>query len=638
MNMIFSKRQRDILIELIKQENYITSKKLALLNNVSIRTIKSEVKQINSYLQVYDMLIESCTGLGYRINTVGNKEMADINLLLEDIDYERHSIINETMKDRTDYIAIKFLKEQDFVKSEQLLNELYISPSTLSHDLRQVKHIFKMFNLKIISKPYKGLYIFGDEINIRNCIDCLFFKKNKTKKAKYLLYGNNVLSEIGNIYNALTEIIESSSFKYPFYNLKDIAIQVYISIQRIKMDHSLKSKEINRSSDEVREIVEGIKKYVSDKYKINYNENEINRLECIIDTLYVMNDNKKFELEYKYLLDETFKDINYMFGINFQNDYTMADFLISHLNQLIRRSKNNVMINNPLTDKILKDYLLPVDIANVLADNLKEKYNLKISIDEFSYLVLYFNLTIYSGSQMKDKSLLVFCPTSRAEEQLIKEEVYRLFKEIVKQIKIVNKEELENKCYSNLDIIITNTELPVCIPEYIQVIRADLDNKMELFSKILIQLNEHVKGTFNINELLNEDMISNNICINSKEEYFEFLFDNLCEGLYMDYGEASHLYDCVEEFGQEIGSQIVFIRSQNKFVLPFIHITLAKEQFFWERYYAKLIIFVNFGDSNAEFRDFIYSKFQRIFSNKDIVDEFMKELSFETIEKELQSK
>ena len=48
------------------------------------------------------------------------------------------------------------------------------------------------------------------------------------------------------------------------------------------------------------------------------------------------------------------------------------------------------MIYNPLAERILSNYLLSVDF-NVLARRLEQTYHFKISIDEFSYLVLYFN-------------------------------------------------------------------------------------------------------------------------------------------------------------------------------------------------------------------------------------------------------
>ena len=55
------------------------------------------------------------------------------------------------------------------------------------------------------------------------------------------------------------------------------------------------------------------------------------------------------------------------------------------------------------------------------------------------------------------------------------------------------------------------------------------------------------------------------------------MFDSLCESLIMDYGVSGHLYSQLEKFGQEIGENVVLVRSQNRFVLPFMHITFVKE-------------------------------------------------------------
>lgn len=633
--MTFTKRQKTMIMELIKRDEYITSRQLSLAAGVSVRTIKSEVKQINELLRVYGICIESKTGLGYRVNTLDGKQMPDVNRFLEDLNYDNMVILSNSMEGRIRYIASRLLNGETYIKSEVLADELFISTSTLSSDVKQLKYIVGMYGLKINSKPYKGLYISGKEKNIRNCIDFLSYKSLRQKENMAKQVDDHALTMIQQVYQTLVKITEKYNLQYPYYSLKDIAVQVYIQMERMKQGFVLSKDEEYQSDEIVKKIVAELEEFITETFEMSLPNSERSRLECLIDTLYIVDDHADSYFEYKVILDEVFKEISVLFNYNFNQDFDLTQSLLFHIRQLIKRCTNDVMIYNPLADHVLRDYLLSVDFANVLARKLKEKYHVSISIDEFSYLVIYFNVTIYSSSRMKEKSLYIYCPSSRAEEQMIREEVKRLFHEIVKHIEVVTKEQLEHKCYSGLDIIITSDELPSVVPAYIPVVKADMNHKMEFISNILIQLNEQVEGSFNMDELLSEEMFCVGASIGAQDEYFEFLFDDLCERMIMDYGEAHYLYEQAEKYGQEVGSHIVFIRSQNRFVLPFIHITFLNEMFFWNHDYVKLIIFVNFGDSTVEFRDFVYRKFKKLFSDKERLDKIFKKKDFDTFMKVL---
>lgn len=624
--MTFTRRQRMLLMELIKQDDFLTSKQLSLYANVSIRTIKSEVKRINEILEVYDIFIESKTGVGYIMNTVGKKEIADINDFLDDLGYDPNVFVVESMEERIVYIANRLLDNEMYIKSEVLADELFISTSTLSHDLKQVKYIFQNYDLKISSKPYKGIRIIGKEKNIRNCIDFLNFK-NKEKRLMRTSYDENANRWIEYFVETLTVIADTYEFPYPSYCFYDIAVQTYITFFRVSKGFHIDYEQYSGSILAKKMTSQYLQK-LCEKWGISMGASEVMRMECMIDTLYVLAEDHENDTECTLLLESALQDINATYSYDFEQEFHLLPSLKQHMKQLIKRCQYEVRIYNPLADCILKDYFLSVDFANVLARKLEEHFHFTISLDEFSYLVLYFNVTVYAQSKMKEKALYIYCPSSRAEEQLIYEEVRRLFKEIVLKIEVVSKEQLDNMKYNGLDIFITNVSLPPCVPNYVQRIEADLNYKLEFISKILIQLNEQVKGYFNLKELLSEDMFYINKAIASKEEYYEFLFDSLCDAMVMDYGEANYLYEKVEKLGQEVGNHVVFVRSQNKFVMPFIHITFVKDLFYWDTGYVKVIIFINFADSSVEFRDCVYQYFKRLFSNKTKIDQLLHNPSF----------
>lgn len=621
----------------LKEEHYITSNDIALQAGVSVRTIKSEIKLINELLKTYDFYVESKTGLGYRMSTRGCKPIPDMNYFLEDLEYDTIFKGDQSLEGRVRYIAIRLLDSAAYIKSECLADELFISASTLSHDLKQVKYIFQNFHIHIRSRPYKGLIAVGEEIDIRNCIDFLYFKNHRYETEGLPIYGEDTIPIIQKMFHTLSNITDRYRLQYPSYSLHDIAVQTFIACQRTKKGCVLKQFTYPNSTT-AHEITQEYAAEIENQWGMTMPTAEMQRLECMIDTLYVVDEMHSYEAEHKRILNDTFCEINALFGFDFEEEFTLKAALMQHMKQLVKRCCHHVLIDNPLADRVLSDYLLSVDFANVLARKLQDHYHFMISSDEFSYLVLYFNVTAYASSRMKDKSLYIYCPTSRAEEQIIREEVTHLFKEIVHKIVAVSKEDLEKMHYNGLDLLLTSSDLPACVPAYVQRVPVDFNHKMEFISNILIALNKQIEGYFNIDELLNKDFFVVNPAISSKDEYFEFLFDHLCESMMMDYGEAEYLYERVEPFGQEVGNHIVFMRSQNKFVMPFMHITFVKDMFYWNSDYVKMMIFINFGDSSVEFREFVYQRFKRFFADKSLVDRIFKTMDFDFFMKEIMRK
>ncbi|MFB8732997.1 helix-turn-helix domain-containing protein [Bacillus sp. SL00103] len=71
-------------------------------------------------------------------------------------------------EERVRFIMRKLLLQQDYLKIDQLAEELFISRMTVSSDLKK-DELLARYGMALVSKPGFGLKIEGDELQKRTC-------------------------------------------------------------------------------------------------------------------------------------------------------------------------------------------------------------------------------------------------------------------------------------------------------------------------------------------------------------------------------------------------------------------------------------------------------------------------------------
>ena len=184
-----NRRYRDILSIILNTDECITGNELARLCNVTIRTIRQDIKEINVLLKEYNVEIDSSVKKGYFLNKKNKEILKKNNIIRKVLDYEYIIETPNLPIDRQMYILLK-LTTKKYITVEELAESLYVSAATINNDIIFInKWLKKDLKLGISYSLNEGITLKANENEKRNIISwVLSIRTNISTISKYWNY------------------------------------------------------------------------------------------------------------------------------------------------------------------------------------------------------------------------------------------------------------------------------------------------------------------------------------------------------------------------------------------------------------------------------------------------------------------
>ena len=109
---------------------------------VSQRTVRNDISKINDFLVKYNSSIKKLKDNSYSLTFVNE---IDEKIFKNDF-YSFDSFNFNEPKDRILYIKLAYLYAENYIKLDDLADEMFISKSTIQNDLKQVKKDLDNYN------------------------------------------------------------------------------------------------------------------------------------------------------------------------------------------------------------------------------------------------------------------------------------------------------------------------------------------------------------------------------------------------------------------------------------------------------------------------------------------------------------
>lgn len=401
---MFTKRQISLIQTIMNQSEGISGKRLSTHLNVSDRTIRNDINQINQILKAYDCTISSTNTKGYYI-TSSNKV-----LLQELLDDEDTSQMDK--QDRF-YATLGYvLFSSKCLTIEDLADALFVSEQTIYKDMVRMQKVL-LLEYSIDLFEIKGNLILCR--SYEEAIRMMFFKLSKKeiltanvdnplplKLICHTVYQENdfytIKKLIENFYRSIDVQLSSDS-------LYMLTWAIYFCILRNKQGFCMDAcTPCDNVDDEVCNVVDALCNkhyllYPQDQYLLQKYMKTLGMIKSNQSILIISDDCKKIMNEFS---DEVLRK----YDLDICSNQELYDNMQLHVDVMLHRLQEQLPIINPMMKEVKQKYPFAYEIAMLIVPIVFKYRNEYLNDDEISYVAIYIQYVVES-QDMKLKTLLV---------------------------------------------------------------------------------------------------------------------------------------------------------------------------------------------------------------------------------------
>lgn len=533
------RKQEELINYLYTHNEKVTANILSKALNLSIRTIKSYIAELNMN---YPSLISS-SNRGYVIDKVKANSLLQYK---DDIpqDYESRCI----------YIIKKtLLEKQDYIDIFDLCEELFISYSTLKKDIYKMNTSFANFKITFSSENNK-LHVGGSEQNKRKLISHVMSEEVSGNFLNLTLLQESFPDyDLDDACTLIKDICKQHHYYLNDFSCVNFILHVTIMVSRINHgNHIINNNEliqVTNKNDE--KIAKELCLALEQVFNVSFNSSEILEIYILFknNANYINDENENVSLlvsdEIIQITKNIIKNVDEHFFINLDSDNFITPFML-HLKNLKNRLIKNNLLKNPMLDSIKISCPTIYDISTFIAYQLTLSFHENVNEDEIAFIALHVGTEIERQKKEETKvSCLLLCPEYLNITSTLHKKIMMDFGD---QLTIQKSISFENEILgNNFDLLITTVPVlestnyfTVLLPPFPMsyeknkildaVIRIENTKKSQILTnnlnfyfneKLFYSMNEDISKSAVINELAERMINLGYVEENFKEEIWK---------------------------------------------------------------------------------------------------------------------
>lgn len=625
-----------LLNTLSAREDPMSAEACAKLLNVSCSLVKKRIRELKGVLEDHGCAIvgKSGHGNGYGLD-IGDPALYEAyiqEVLPEEIEKEKQDF-NER-SNRVRYISQFLLGAGDYVKSEELAEELAVSRSQFSKDLLLVKRNFEQYGVELISKAHHGIKIKADEKSIRLCLANDYMNHVHLTGGKMYMDSSRKFQEE---LKTISEIILDSAecYGYPMTDIlvQNLTVHIYVAIKRMaggnpmKVDDKLRRQVLN---SEEKPLAERIVRSVEETFHISFDKEELCYIIMHLSAKHAVSENCLLDEEVMEIIEEMLLRIKEKYGLDLTRNLDLILMLGIHTLPLLKRVKYKIALKNPLLGEIKSNLYFAYEMALCACSVINERFHCTLSQDEIAYYALSLKVAMDELRNHRKKNVLLVCSSGRGSTQLLKYDFQKKFGEQLERVETCNLFELDKLDLSSFDCVFSTVPVQRKLPVPVFRIKYFLDDDSEkLVHRVLCTQSkaERVKSYFKRN------MFQGCLKADSKKEALESIVK-----------EAEKKQELPEHFLEAVlrREQLEDTQLAPLVAMPhpdgaivkneLISVNVLQKPVFWGKNEVQLVILIalspNFVKSDELFFEFI----AEFIHDKSMVNKLINASSFEVLQ------
>lgn len=469
MKSLFGDNRLANLLQLLYQTPGAAVSTLAWKLEVSERTVRNDIKQLNDLLRGC-AAVEGAQGR-YTLRVFDTERFQKVFAALSEAD----DFLNSP-RNRMDYLFGRLMRSDRPLLTDELAYEMNVGRTTLMSDLKKLRAELEPYRLEILGKTSKGLMLRGQESDIRKYV----LDQNYAQ-----LYRDYPLDdEIG---DAVAETLTpfEKSVQQSFSQFLTLMLDRFLNGHYIgELSASYYNLTARPEFAVVDELVDRIAAILRVELPV---EEKLFVLLPIIGmrTPADVQNMQAIALDrsVRGLMDKVLRQIRAEMDIHMESGEFTDEFLY-HLMFMINRLRFHVRLQNPMLGDLKEKYPLAWQMAGIAARVVAEDYGLTVTDDERGYLASYFGVFLEeSGArQRRTFRVAVVCGTGRVTARLVAAQLKKVLDSSA-ELTLLADERATADLLDGFDIVLTTVELScTCSRPVIRI--HEIFNEQELLHKI----------------------------------------------------------------------------------------------------------------------------------------------------------
>ncbi|WP_312692146.1 BglG family transcription antiterminator [Caproiciproducens sp.] len=442
---MLTKIQIKLIQHLSETQTPLTAEDIAKLIDISSRTAKRYVEIINDEIKEFGLEIISKRGVGYALK--GDPKA--VKKLLSGESYDDSA-------ERIRGALLTIIRSQP-VTIETLSGHMHLSPSTLNKLMPSIKEYLHKYSLELSSKPYYGLFIDGEEINIRTLLTDIGF--NDEQSSLQVNLPNLSQTEYKQIDTAVLENLKQIHVVAADRDIQNLSMRIAVSFSRARQGCHLTEISLPKGIRRYHlQIIRQIMDPLAQAFGIALNDEEFKYIAALSGPVIQSFEANKIDVEdhIHTFVKERIKEISLISGSDYSADEKVIESLSVHIKILLERMENQIPVKNPLLSQIKKKYPIEMNYAIFLAQKIEKEYGLSIGEDELGYLAMHFGA--FHERMNSRKKAAILCSYGIGTSQLITERISREIPEL-EIAGVYPIHYLESALAHDVDIVISTVDI-----------------------------------------------------------------------------------------------------------------------------------------------------------------------------------
>lgn len=544
--IVLHTRQRKLLSILSEQKGIITGAELGQKIEVSDRTIRNDILELNRVLKKINVNIESIRGKGYLLNV---KDSSILHKLI----YTEDSLL--TQEDRVRYLVIRLIRLNEDINIGELEDEMFVSRTTLEKDMRVVDERYskKMPYLKLNRKE-NAIFFEDNEEKKRVVLNELFSKEWDYNSEEGMNFRDSLFDP--KVFDIISVNIKEFLKKYEI-KLNDVGLvyfvfTVVIASLRIEEGHSLlvevQEKNNNPSVTKgIYELADKLEKVLNvsfNKFERDYfafilmlkripNYNDINR------------NNIAEYVDFKYIkiVESLIDQVKKEYLLDFTKDDELFIGLVLHIQTLVGKLRCEYELKSTVLDMLKNKYPLSFEMSLIFINYFKSMFNIEIQENELSYIAAHLGAAtrrLVDNMSTSEIIVAVINHLNYSSFQLLKTKFQSIYGKIIKIVGPFSVYEKEEIAASDATFVLSTVKIKdfQLNGKKEIVVSPFLENEdLLLINKCLDEIKRdfiHPKLPLGIKEYFNEEIFHYGLDIDSKEKVITFLAQELLKKEYVE--------------------------------------------------------------------------------------------------------